>query len=181
MSSELRKRFAIRLAQPEDVASLTALAERTFRNSFADENSRADMDAYIQEAFSPARMQIELANPDNTFWLASAEGSDDVIGYAKLRAGATDPCVQGPAPIELHRLYVDHTAIGTGVGAALMEASLNTARAGGHQTLWLGVWDRNERAMAFYRRWGFECVGSHVFRLGSDDQTDLVMVRPVTL
>jgi len=175
----MRDALILRSAHLDDAALLAALAEQTFRDSFADENAQEDMDAYVQSAFSPARIQIELANPANVFLLASAE--DRLIGYAKLRVGTTDPSVRGASPVELHRLYVDQSAIGTGVGAALMEASLNAARAGGHQTLWLGVWEQNPRAIAFYERWGFTRVGNHVFRLGSDDQIDLVMERPVDL
>ncbi|GAB5536952.1 MAG: GNAT family N-acetyltransferase [Rubricoccaceae bacterium] len=172
---------SIRTAGTEDAGALAALAARTFHDSFADENAKADMDAYVHEAFSPTRVHVELANPANVFLLALTEGSDELIGYAKLRTGEADPCVSGPSPVELHRLYVDQPAIGMGVGAALMEASLKAARACGHETLWLGVWEENPRAIAFYERWGFTCVGTHIFRLGSDDQIDLVMERPVEL
>jgi GNAT superfamily N-acetyltransferase len=83
------------------------------------------------------------------------------------------------APVELQRFYADRSAIGHGVGAALMRASLDAARSAGHRTLWLGVWERNARAISFYERWQFETVGDHKFRLGSDLQTDLIMARPV--
>jgi ribosomal protein S18 acetylase RimI-like enzyme len=82
-------------------------------------------------------------------------------------------------PVELRRLYVDRSAIGHGVGAALMRASLEAARSAGRRTLWLGVWERNARAISFYERWQFETVGNHEFQLGSDNQTDLLMARPV--
>ena len=84
-----------------------------------------------------------------------------------------------PDPVELQRLYVDRTAMGRGVGAALMRATLDAARSAGYRTLWLGVWERNARAISFYERWQFETVGDHVFRLGSDHQTDLIMARRV--
>jgi ribosomal protein S18 acetylase RimI-like enzyme len=74
---------------------------------------------------------------------------------------------------------VDQAAVGSGIGAALMRAVLDAARRNGRKTLWLGVWERNARAIAFYERWGFEVVGEHVFRLGSDEQTDLIMERAV--
>jgi multidrug efflux pump subunit AcrB len=87
--------------------------------------------------------------------------------------------VVGSDPIELQRLYVDRSALGRGVGAALMRASLDTARLSGHRTLWLGVWERNTRAISFYEQWQFATVGKHKFSLGSDNQTDLIMARPV--
>jgi ribosomal protein S18 acetylase RimI-like enzyme len=169
----------IRAATPADAEPLAALAERTFRDTFADDNSTEDMEAYVRDSFSLDRVRAELADDANTFLLAFVEGEEQPDGYAKLRTGTTDPSVTGPDPIELQRLYVDRSAIGHGVGAALMWASLEAARSAGHRTLWLGVWDRNARAISFYQRWHFETVGDHEFRLGSDRQMDLIMARPV--
>jgi ribosomal protein S18 acetylase RimI-like enzyme len=160
-------------------AALAALAERTFRDTFAKDNSADDMEAYVRASFSPERVRAELADPAHTFLLAFLEPAGAPIGYAKLKAAAADPSVTGPAPIELERIYVDAQAIGRGIGAALMRASLDTARSGGYQTVWLGVWEHNPRAIAFYERWGFRTVGDHAFRLGSAEQTDLIMERPV--
>ena len=147
----------IRTATPADAEPLAALAEQTFRDTFANDNS-----------------------PDDTFLLAFTDGEEQPAGYAKLRTGTTDPSVTGSDPVELQRLYVNRSAIGRGVGAALMRASLDAARSAGHRTLWLGVWERNVRAISFYERWQFETVGDHQFRLGSDDQTDLIMTRLVS-
>jgi len=169
----------IRPARTGDIELLSALAARTFKDAFGSENADDDIQSYIRESFSAERLRTELGNPDNLFLLAFLAEADPPVGYAKLRTGTTDASVKGPGPIELHRIYVDRSAVGRGVGAALMQASFDTARRGGHKTLWLGVWERNERAISFYKRWGFEVVGDHVFRLGSDDQTDLIMERPV--
>ena len=167
---------AIRTASPADAPALAALAERTFRDAFAATNAPADLDAYAAQAFSVEQTRAELADPAATFWLAlGADGT--FVGYAKLRRGPAEPCVSGPAPVELQRIYSGAT--GRGVGAALLAAALSAARAEGFGTVWLGVWDRNPRAVAFYEREGFRVVGSHSFRLGADDQTDLVMERPL--
>ncbi|MGB3615196.1 MAG: GNAT family N-acetyltransferase [Elainellaceae cyanobacterium] len=168
--------------QPADVAAaepLAQLSERTFRAAFAKDNSPEDMEAYVSASFSLSRIQAELADEANRFLLAFALGGDVPCGYAKLRTGRTDPSVTGPDPIELERLYVDQSMIGCGVGATLMRASLNAARLAGYRTLWLGVWEHNERAIAFYQRWGFTTSGRYVFVLGSDRQTDFIMERPV--
>ncbi|MDQ3134757.1 MAG: GNAT family N-acetyltransferase, partial [Acidobacteriota bacterium] len=85
----------------------------------------------------------------------------------------------GPLPVELVRLYVGRDWLGRGVGAALMGGCLDEARRGRHKTLWLGVWEHNQRAQAFYRRWDFREVGTHIFQLGSDAQTDLLLERAV--
>ena len=169
----------IRAATPADAGPLAALAGRTFRDTFAEDNAADDVEAYVRDSFSLDRVRAELTEDANTFLLAFVDGVGQPAGYAKLRTGTTDPSVTGPDPVELERLYVDRDVIGHGVGAALMRAALDEARSAGHRTLWLGVWERNARATAFYERWGFETVGDHVFRLGSDDQTDLILALPV--
>jgi ribosomal protein S18 acetylase RimI-like enzyme len=166
---------AIRTATPDDAAVLTELAARTFRDTFAAENDPADMKAYMDEAFTVARQSEELADPRATFLLAHVDG--EPAGYAKLYAGEAPSCVEGERPIELARLYADHAWHGRGVGSALMEACFDEARRAGFRTMWLGVWERNARAIAFYRKSGFARCGSHVFRLGTDDQTDDLMRR----
>jgi ribosomal protein S18 acetylase RimI-like enzyme len=175
MFEQCRTRTAI----PADADPLAALAERTFRDTFADDNSPDDIEAYVRDSFSLARVRAELTDDANTFLLAFMDGEEQPVGYAKLRTGTTDPSVAGSEPVELQRLYVDRSAIGHGVGATLMVASLDAALSAGHRTLWLGVWERNTRAISFYERWQFETVGDHEFRLGSDHQTDLIMARPV--
>ncbi|MBK7793637.1 MAG: GNAT family N-acetyltransferase [Betaproteobacteria bacterium] len=169
----------IRTAAPADAEPLATLAERTFRDTFADDNSIDDIEAYVRDSFSLERVRAELADDANTLLLAFVDGGEQPRGYAKLRTGTTDPSVTGRDPIELQRLYVDRNAMGHGVGAALMRASLDVARSAGHRTLWLGVWERNARAISFYEQWQFERVGCHEFRLGSDHQTDLILARPV--
>lgn len=169
----------IRPAAHADTAALAALAERTFRDAFARFNTLEDMDAYVGDAFTPDRVQSELSDTGNTFLLVFSVG-DPPVGYAKLRDGDVDRDVTGPAPIELQRIYVDPDVIGDGVGTALLRACFDTATSLGKQTLWLGVWERNERALAFYERWNFERVGSHPFLLGKDNQTDIVMQRAIS-
>ena len=169
----------IRTATPADAEPLAALAERTFRDTFTADNSTDDIEAYVRDSFSIARVRAELADDANTFLLAFMDGAEQPGGYAKLRTGTTDPSVTGSDPVELQRLYVDRRAIGHGVGATLMQASLDAARAAGHGTIWLGVWERNARAIAFYERWQFETVWDYEFQPGSDHQTDLIMARPV--
>ena len=108
------------------------------------------------------------------------EGDEEVVGYALLRAGETPVSVAGPGAVELVRLYADHVVIGRGVGSALMQASLDEARSRGFETVWLAVWDRNEAAQRFYRRWGFEEAGSVGFPLGDLMLRDLMLERSVS-
>lgn len=169
----------IRPATPDDLPALAVLAERTFRQAFGDANDPADFEAYAREAFSKDRLAKELADAMNTFVVVPGEIDGELSAYAKVRRASTESCCRGQDPIELERIYVDQARIGRGVGALLMEHCLELAAREGHDSVWLGVWERNERAIAFYRRWGFEVVGEHDFQLGSDLQRDLVMERRI--
>ena len=164
---------SIRLADVGDAGVLAELGRRTFRETFAADNRPEDMDAYINAAFEPGRVAAEIAEPGSACLLA--EGPAGVIGFARLAPAAPPVCIVGPSPVRLAKLYVAAEAIGSGVGAALMRSSLAWARTAGHATLWLGVWEHNHRARAFYERWGFVAVGEETFLLGEDVQADLLM------
>lgn len=169
--------LTIRRADQDDAEWLADFGARTFSETFAAENKPEDLAAYLAASFSPARQAAELADPASTFLVAELGGR--AAGYAKLRAGEPAQDVRGARPVKLVRLYVLAEWLGRGVGQALMRACMEEARQGGHQTVWLGVWERNERAQAFYRKWNFRAVGEQVFQLGSDPQRDIVMERAV--
>jgi ribosomal protein S18 acetylase RimI-like enzyme len=163
----------IRHANQEDAALLTELGARTFRETFAADNTAEDLAAYIDASFNLAQQTAELADPESIFLIAEAGGL--AAGYAKLHPGKPPEGVEGPEPIELVRLYVSREWLGRGVGEALMRDCINAAQQAGYKIIWLGVWERNARAQAFYRKWNFQPVGEHVFQLGSDPQRDIVM------
>jgi diamine N-acetyltransferase len=135
------------------------------------------MAAHVAQAYGPLQQGRELADPDIITLLADADRRS--VGYAQLRRGPAPQCVTGEAPIELWRLYIEREWHGHGIAQALMRHIERLARRAGASTLWLGVWERNERAKAFYRKSGFIDVGSHVFMVGSDAQTDRILARPV--
>ncbi len=166
---------SIRRANESDADLLAELGATTFYESFAAQNTPENITAYLTATFGPERQRAELADPRNTFLIAENDGV--AIGYAHLRTGKTPACVSDPKAIELVRLYVSSTFQGSGVGGRLMDACLTEARQAGHQTIWLGVWQQNTRAQAFYHRWNFSIVGEHVFQLGDDPQTDWLMER----
>jgi ribosomal protein S18 acetylase RimI-like enzyme len=165
----------IRRASENDAALLAELGARTFYDSFAAQNTPENMAAYLAASFSPEQQRAELDDPQNTFLISEADGV--AIGYAQLRAGKPPASVSDPKAIELVRLYVSSSFQGSGIGGRLMEACLAEARQAGYQTIWLGVWQQNTRAQAFYERWNFSVVGDHVFRLGADPQLDWLMER----
>ncbi len=165
----------IRRASRNDAETLTELGIRTFRDTFGPDNDSQDLEAYLTSAFTPPQIASELADPTVTFLLAYA--AEKPIGYAKLKPGQVPVCVHSFKPVELVRLYVEKGVIGKGYGAALMAACIEEARQSGYETLWLGVWKRNERAQNFYRKRGFRQVGSKEFIVGKDVQKDLIMER----
>jgi GNAT superfamily N-acetyltransferase len=165
--------ITIRRGTVDDAELLAELGARTFSETFAVDNTPEDMAAYLASAFSPTQQAAELADPRATFQVAEIDRV--AVGYAMLRSGPAPDGVTGARPVELVRLYVSRTSLGSGVGAALMQACIDEAKQKGHQTLWLGVWERNAHAQAFYRKWDFQEVGRHQFRLGNDSQTDLLM------
>jgi GNAT superfamily N-acetyltransferase len=156
---------------------LAELGAQTFAETFAAENAPEDMSAYLAQSFTPARLAEELADAKAAFLLAFVEG--EAAGYAKLYQGEPPASVTGESPVELARLYVARKWLGGGVGRALMQRCVDEARGAGARVMWLGVWEHNLRAQAFYRKWGFTPVGHQVFRLGADAQTDWVMQCPL--
>lgn len=129
----------------------------------------------MSQAFTAQQVSSELADPRATFLIAEIEGTP--AGYAKLLAGEAPDCVKGEAPIEIIRFYIDQQFHGSGVAHTLMQACFDLAKQLGHQTIFLGVWEHNPRAITFYRKWKFEIVGSHVFQMGDEAQNDFWMAR----
>ena len=167
--------MTIRRAVTADAAALAMLAEQTFRETFAADTTDADMAEHCARSYSTAIQTQELASDDiQTLVCADVEGR--LVAFAQLRSGATSE-VTGPAPIELWRFYVDRVHHGKGVAQDLMSQVFDAARERESKTLWLGVWERNWRAQAFYRKAGFIDVGAHEFRVGQDAQTDRLMAR----
>jgi GNAT superfamily N-acetyltransferase len=172
---KVKRMVSIRTAGVGDAAVLAELGRQTFHDTFADQNAPEDMDAYMREAFTVERLTSELQEPGAVYLIA--ENPPKAIGFAKIVPSEPPACISAPSPLRLVKLYVSADAIGTGVGAALMRASIEQARESGYESLWLGVWEHNLRARAFYERWGFVPVGTETFLLGNDQQTDVLMQR----
>jgi ribosomal protein S18 acetylase RimI-like enzyme len=169
----------IRFAVLGDAAQLAELAERTFRGTFTAQNTAEDMELHCRESYGTAIQAGELAAADRACFVAS-EGAG-LIGFAQLRWGHAPECVAAKFPGEIQRLYVAREWHGLGVAQQLMQACLEELARRGSEVAWLGVWERNPRAISFYRKFGFNEVGAHVFPLGRDPQRDIVMMRAVGL
>jgi ribosomal protein S18 acetylase RimI-like enzyme len=169
------KQIELKEATPEQAARLAEFGARTFFESFAADNSEEDMRRHLESAWSPDKQLAELRNPDiDTLILTDDAGR--WLGFAQLRANKVSEGVPEQGSIELWRFYVDKPFHGQGVAGGLMSGAKQRAKQRGASSLWLGVWERNERAKAFYAKHGFRKVGSQVFVVGSDPQTDHVML-----
>jgi ribosomal protein S18 acetylase RimI-like enzyme len=165
----------IRPGTPQDDRLLAEIGAETFHDSFAADNTPEDMHAYISASFGPEQQALELADPQSKFLIAELNG--EVVGYSHLKFEVAPHVNVGNRPVEIARFYSRKQWIGKGVGARLMEKCLKEAVAAECDAIWLGVWEINSRAIAFYRKWGFCEAGKQTFQLGNDLQQDLLMVR----
>jgi diamine N-acetyltransferase len=169
--------LSVRYATVADRNLLAEAGRRLFEAAFAKDNRAEDMQTYLAEAFSPEIQAAELADPASVTLIVNIEGN--FAGYARLKEGRPGLEIDGFRPVELVRIYAEREYIGRGIGSALMQASLEECARKGWDTIWLGVWEKNPRAIRFYEKWGFSVAGQQIFKLGEDLQTDLVMQRSV--
>ncbi|HET9707738.1 MAG TPA: GNAT family N-acetyltransferase [Gemmatimonadales bacterium] len=165
--------ITVRPGVANDAAALAELAAATFRDAFGADNDPADLALHLARSYGVAQQTAELAHPAITTLVASVDA--ELTGYAQLRLGQPPACVTAARPLELWRFYVARPWHGRGVAQELMAAAIAAARGRGAASLWLGVWARNPRAQAFYKKSGFVDVGSQTFFVGTDPQTDRVM------
>jgi ribosomal protein S18 acetylase RimI-like enzyme len=171
--------FSIRRAESKDAKALAGIAESTFRATFGSANSAVDMAAHCHNSYGEELQRTEIMNPHMVNLLCEQE--DRLIGFAQLRWGEPPSCVKAQHPGEIQRLYVIESAHGKGVAQALMDACLEEMQSRSFDTVWLGVWEKNPRAIAFYKKIGFVEVGEHIFRVGDDPQRDVIMLKPIAL
>jgi diamine N-acetyltransferase len=163
----------IRHGTIEDAKILSELGAKTFYDTFAKDNTPENIDAYLKRSFSPEIQFNELSLPDVIFIIA--EFDEIPIGYAQLILNSKDESIKGTRPLEIRRIYASHEYLGKGVGKELMQATISEARQRACDCIWLGVWEKNQRAIDFYEKWGFREVGTHLFSVGDDPQNDFVM------
>jgi GNAT superfamily N-acetyltransferase len=164
------ERVVVRRADPRDAPALAELAARTFRDTFGADNRPEDLALHLASSYGAERQLAEITASDVRTLVAERDGA--LVGFAQLRRGEPPACVTTADPVELWRFYLDRSWHGR--GRCLMDAALAEADAMGAGSVWLGVWERNPRAAAFYRKVGFVEVGAHEFRVGTDPQNDLI-------
>jgi ribosomal protein S18 acetylase RimI-like enzyme len=158
-----------------DAEAIVSLAIKTFRDTFDEMNTPENMMLYLNSTFTLKRIREEMKEPGAVFFVAEID--DEIVGYARVRESKQAESESLAKPIELERLYVDKNLIGQRVGYMLMKTCLEYATDHHYETVWLGVWEHNLRAIDFYKKWGFSVFGDHIFLLGKDPQTDLLMKK----
>ncbi|KAL9595688.1 MAG: hypothetical protein Q9219_006284 [cf. Caloplaca sp. 3 TL-2023] len=181
-----------------DAEAIAKIGRTTFKACFAYSMPEKDMQAYLEKVYTPAAILEEIALSEKNRFFVAKLGSGESVGFVQMKIGTTEPCIPRDASVcELHRIYVSLDRLGGGAGQLMMEHGLNWARDhllgleringavdGINSTIdkqrlgvWLGVWEENLKAQRFYRRWGFERIGSHDFVMGETKQTDLIVVK----
>lgn len=165
----------IKKAENKEASLIADMSRQTFYDSFVADNTKEDMEKFMNEQFSRESLIKEVETGDGIFFIAY-EG-EEALGYVRLRDGEYYPEFSNNSSIEIVRIYAVKAAIGKGVGSALMKKCIDTANELNREIIWLGVWERNQRAIDFYTKWGFRKFGEHDFVLGNDVQTDWLMKK----
>ena len=165
----------IRRCELADLDALRNIAFQTFDDAFRRLNDARSFNEYLDASFSRAKLETELKNPNSTFFFLY---SDDVLaGYMKINKGDAQTDLGDPEALEIERIYVTRDFQGLGLGKALIDRAMEAARLAKKKTVWLGVWEKNGNAIAFYKKMGFVKTGTHFFYIGSKRQTDFIMRR----
>ncbi|HEY6436596.1 MAG TPA: GNAT family N-acetyltransferase [Ignavibacteriaceae bacterium] len=167
----------IRCAETSDAELIADMSRQTFYDTFAAVNTKEDMDKFMNEQFSRDSLIKQVGAPGYLFLLAYE--NDEPLGYACTREGEKYSEFNNHSSIEIARIYATQTAIGKGVGKALMQECIKIAKEMNRDIIWLGVWEKNYRAIDFYKKWGFEKFAEHDFVLGNDVQTDWLMSKRI--
>lgn len=163
----------ITAASVQDYQTVQSLGKETFHETFAEGNTEADMQNYLSESFSDQKIIAELSNQESMFFIAWED--DAAIGYLKINTDAAQTELQESQSLEIERIYVKATHHGKKVGQLLYNKAVAMAKELNKRSIWLGVWEQNTRAIRFYEKNGFVTFGQHLFKMGNDEQTDLMM------
>jgi ribosomal protein S18 acetylase RimI-like enzyme len=167
--------FTIERITKEHLAKLQQISIQTFHESFSALNSEENMNDYLTTSFSSEKLSAELGNQSSQFYFALVEA--EVIGYLKLNLGEAQTEIKDNHALEIERIYVLQAFHGKKVGQCLYDKAIQIAEKINASYVWLGVWENNHRALSFYKKNGFVEFDKHIFRLGTDEQTDLMMKK----
>ena len=163
----------IKKATLGDINQLQKIGRQTFQETFSESNSEENMKNYLEEGFSNEKLTAELNDPNSEFYFASLD--NEVIGYLKINFGASQTELKDSKALEIERIYVSKEFHGQSVGQLLYNKAIQIAKQKKSDYVWLGVWKENPRAISFYKKNGFVEFDKHIFKLGNDEQTDIMM------
>ena len=158
-----------------DLETLRNISIETFTETFESHNSPENLRAYLDQAFDPERLKTEMSNPESRFFFIEKDG--ETAGYLKINTGDAQSEKMGGDSVEVERIYISNRFQKQGLGKILFGHALDIARKEGKTKVWLGVWEDNENAIAFYEKLGFIAAGAHSFFMGDDEQTDIIMEK----
>ena len=165
----------IRRLAVEDATLLQQIGQATFEQTFSSSNSRENMEKYLEEGFSLSKLKGEIDDPNAEFYFAMQD--NNIIGYLKLNIGQSQTEIKNENALEIERIYVLREYHGQNIGQQLFEKAVERALSQKVDFIWLGVWEENRRAIQFYTKNGFVAFDRHIFRLGDEEQTDIMMKR----
>jgi len=157
----------------KDLAQLQKIGISTFSETFAEHNTKEDLEKYLKESFAADKLIAELENSDAAFYFAEVD--DTVIGYLKINFGDAQTEIKDNKAVEIERIYVLQAYHGKKIGQLLFNKAIEIAKEHQAHYVWLGVWEENHRALQFYKKNGFVQFDTHIFKLGNDEQTDIMM------
>lgn len=160
-----------------EIHTLQTIGRQTFYETFHEQNTEENMREYLETAFEEAKLENELKNPNSYFYFAKVNG--EAAGYLKLNVLNAQTEEKGEYALEVERIYILESFQGHGIGKLFMEKAVELACELNKQSLWLGVWEKNEKAIGFYEKMGFMKAGEHVFLMGDDAQTDYIMEKHI--
>ncbi len=165
----------VRKVTLQDIARLQHIGRQTFTETFAAENSEENMTKYLDEKFAVEKLTAELGNEYSAFYFATLDNR--VIGYLKLNTGQAQTEIKDKHAVEIERIYVLREFHGKSVGQLLYNKAIQVAGQLQANYIWLGVWENNRRAISFYTKNGFIEFDKHIFRLGAEEQVDIMMKK----
>ncbi len=167
------KNIEIEKVTLNEIEKLQKIGRQTFLETFSESNSEENMKSYLEEGFSREKLTTELNDKNSEFYFAKIE--NEVIGYLKLNFGESQTELKDNKSLEIERIYVPKEFHGKSVGQILYDKAIQVAKQKNAEYVWLGVWEENPRAISFYKKNGFVEFDKHIFRLGDDEQTDIMM------
>ncbi len=159
----------------EDLHKLQEISYETFDETFKHQNSPKNMNAYLEKAFNLKQLEKELANLSSQFYFMYF--NNEVAGYVKVNTNDAQSEEMGDESLEIERIYIKSTFQKHGLGKHLLNRAIEIAIEHNKKKIWLGVWEKNENAIAFYKKMGFVQVGAHSFYMGDEEQIDFIMTK----